>query len=465
MTVIDRDDIQGNILNGYSRFWFVCYLLISVPDTRSARRLLGAVVDDVTTAAFWQAAAHPFTALNVAITYSGFEKLGLSAATLRRFPDAFRQTTRERAKWIGDVGASAPENWEEHIGTGEVHLMVTVHGRTYSDREAEQRRVTTLVEQCGGEVIRAQEAQLLEGMREHFGYADGAAQPDIEGAGRPPGYGSADGGGVPLPDGRWRPIKLGEFLLGYPDEDGDVATEPDPALVHNGSYVVYRKLQQNVARFQEGLTEAAKALEINPELLAAKVVGRWRDGTPLQLAPPRNVGDLSRTAIVPPPNDFRYLDDDREGFTCPVGAHIRRANPRDAMDFDGTLKRSGGGRMSARHRIIRRGVPYGSELDPNDTDDKGDRGLIFVCYNADIVRQFELVQAHWCDDVGAHGENEERDYVLGIASGTGKLTVPMRDSYPRFVPVLQDVVVTRGAEYIFAPGINALHGLANGRFC
>ena len=452
---VEFHDVQGNILNGY-RFEHAAYLFLHAASAEAARACLRELAGRVTTAVPWPGEP-PQTTLNVAVTFSGFERLGLPAALLDRFPEAFGANVAERsADLLGDTGRSDPAEWADGLGTGEAHLLLTVHARTETDLAeacAEQRR---RVEASGGElsIVHERLAHALEGKREHFGYADGFAQPHIEGVPRLTGHRTATtrGQGVPVDGSGWRPLKVGEFLLGYPDEDGQVDTEPDPGLSRNGTYVVYRELRQDVAGFRKGLEEAAAASGLSKELVAAKVVGRWRDGTPLALSPDYDPpDDLADRADRDPPNDFRYLPHDREGYRCPVGAHIRRTNPRDAFGSVGEL--------SARHRIIRRGMPYGDPLPPG-TEDDADRGLVFVCFNADIQRQFETVQAAWCNDGDAFGLGEDRDYLLGDTGGSGKMTIPVSGSYPRFVDAQPEIVLTRGAEYLFAPGIAALHRLA-----
>ena len=459
------EDVQGNILNGYG-FPHAVHLLLHADTAEAARQCLLQVENRVTTAVRWSQDDRPRTTLNVAVTYRGFERLELRPALLARFPEAFRASTRDRAAELGDTGPSDPEGWDEHLGTGHVHLVLTVCARQPEDLSQKWQRLRSEVEAIPGLTVAVeQETRELAHRREHFGYADGFSQPDIEGVERPSHHRASwdSGVGVPLPDGGWEPVKLGEFLLGHPDEDGQVDTEPHPDLVRNGTYVVYRKLEQDVTGFLDLLTEATRQTGLAPELVAAKVMGRWRDGTSLESQPHRTPrDDLSDVANYQPANDFRYLPDDRDGHRCPLGAHVRRANPRDALDFGGALRHSG--RLTARHRIIRRGMPYGDPYDPEADGDLGRRGLLFICFNADIARQFETIQVHWCNDGDTFGLGDDRDWFVGGAVGSGKMTIQMPDGRPRFVPVRPDLVVTRGSEYLFTPGMRALHSLVEGAF-
>jgi deferrochelatase/peroxidase EfeB len=226
--------------------------------------------------------------------------------------------------------------------------------------------------------------------------------------------------------------------------------------------MVYRKLEQDVAVFRARLYDEAQRyaevheLEGTPdqlyELMAAKVVGRWRDGKPITLHPHRRERDLGDRAPKKPGNDFRYADDP-DGLTCPKGAHIRRANPRDADGSNGTT--------AARHRIIRRGKPYGTYVRRSEPDDKDPRGLVFICFNADFERQFETIQARWCNDGNAFGLGDDRDYLLAGSEGSGKVTIPGRPPY--FVQAQPEIVRTRGCEYLLMPGIHALRDLAEPR--
>ena len=287
---------------------------------------------------------------------------------------------------------------------------------------------------------------MLPGGVEHFGYTDGFAQPTIEGAGVP----ETPGGGAPLGSGRWRPVRAGEFILGCLDEEGVLPSAPPPdELSRNGSFLVYRKLHQDVAAFRTRLAESAALFGGGEELLAAKIVGRWRDGTPLEVSPGR-----PDPAIVHDPqrnNAFDYARD-RQGLHCPVGAHVRRANPRLSLPFEGKLVN--------RHRLVRRGIPYGEPLPPGAPDDGGNRGVIFMCLQASIARQFEFIQSQWLHTGNSFGLGEDEDVINGCQDGneSGKLTVP--GSPPFFFGPLSRLVTVKGGEYFFAPGINGLHFLA-----
>ncbi len=202
--------------------------------------------------------------------------------------------------------------------------------------------------------------------------------------------------------------------------------------------MVLRKLHQDVAGFRRFLSEHAGDGDPEQAALAARIIGRHHDGSPLALA--RDAAEQ---------NDFRFSDDP-EGLRCPVGAHVRRTNPRDALGF--------GARLSRRHRIIRRGMPYGERLPDGVTDDDcAKRGLIFVCFCASIERQFEVIQTQWCNDGDAFGLGREPDLMLG-GDGEARMTLP--GNPPRFVRRRRPFVLTRGGEYLYVPSLSGLQELA-----
>jgi Dyp-type peroxidase family len=443
---LELADIQGDILRAYGNSYDrTSYLFVHVPDAASGRAWLAGLVDRVRNAEEWPDGVKPDTAVNVAFTYAGLDALGVPQALLDTFSHEFREGMAARADLLGDTGESAPGGWDAGLGIQQAHVLVTVNALSKEALEAELPGLTE-----GVAVVHEEHAQVLPGAREHFGYADGFAQPAIEGDSEE----RANGGGVPLEKG-WRPLAAGEFILGYEDEDSRddphraLPSAPGGPLGRNGTYMVWRKLHQDVALFRRTLRHAAGLYHDGDEdKLAAKVVGRWRDGTPLVTSPepPTSTFDAQADGA----NDFSYASADGDGRKCPLGAHIRRSNPRDALGFEG--------RLSFRHRIIRRGMPYGEPLPDGVLEDDGEeRGLVFVCFNASISRQFEGVQVQWLNDGNIFGLGHDKDYLLGDSATTAKMTV--QGAPPFMLAPQPSFVTTRGGEYLFVPGLAALRSL------
>jgi Dyp-type peroxidase family len=291
---------------------------------------------------------------------------------------------------------------------------------------------------------------------EHFGFADPISQPPIEGAAAP----SYPGDGVLQADGTWRPLKPGEFLLGYGDEVGPEGTQiPEPLELRlNGTYMVFRKLYQDVAAFRQYLITAAKTLygsddHYHQELVAAKMMGRWRSGCPVDLSPDKD--DLTIAADPQRRNNFTY-ESDEQGLRCPIGAHLRRSNPRATP-----LKRATAVR---RHRLIRRGVEYGPHLPDGVIEDDGvDRGLINLFIQADIERQFEFVQKEWMKGGEFIGlDPNEQDPINGVGGEGSQMVVP--GAKRPFLFDLPTFVKVKAGEYLFVPGLNALKGIIENKF-
>jgi Dyp-type peroxidase family len=454
---LDLGDIQGDILRAYGN-GFPCtsyaFVTIEAGAQAQAREWLRDVVDHVTTAAPWPPGEKPLTTLNVAVTAAGLKALGVHEGWIEEFSEEFRHGMAHRADAIGDVGPSAPAHWEGGLGRGKAHVLLVINARTPERHQRALAKMEGAMAAVGGvRVLYQQGTALLEESREHFGFGDGFAQPAVEGTGF--GRDAADGG-TPMAGGEWRALAPGEFLLGAPDED----TRYDPKgrlpscptlLGRNGTYMVWRKLHQDVALWRRTIREAAALYAGGDEAkLAAKVVGRWANGAPLITHPDAQPEKFD--AAAEGANGFRYADDPG-GLRCPLGAHIRRSNPRDALGWEGSL--------SFRHRMIRRGMPYGPPL-PKDVlvDDGAERGLVFVCFQASISRQFEGVQVQWLNAGNIFGLGHDSDFLLGSSSGQGKMTV--HGSPPYFLQPQGRFVTTRGGEYLFVPGMTALAALADG---
>ena len=435
---LDLGDIQGNILRPYHHR-AATYLFWRVNDPVSARLWLGEVAEQVTTAA----ATPGDVSLNLALTWRGLRALGVGSALLAALPEPFRQGMAARAgQHLGDHGPNAPERWEPPFReSDDLHVVVIVTGaRAAVDARVAELR-TDLWQSQMSEAGPALATDALPADREHFGFRDGLSQPWVEGVEKPK---TAWGSATPA----------GEFVLGLPDLDGAVQRAA-AAITHHGSYLVVRKLAQDVAGYRRRLAEAARSLDAAEGLVAAKMMGRWPDGTPVTESPegPWTADDADDPRREES-NGFDYAVD--PGERCPVGSHIRRANPRGSLSFSGHLEN--------RHRILRRGMPYGPAYG-EDTED-ADRGLLFACYQADIADQFEFVQAQWLGDGNVFALGNDRDPFVGDPDGSsgyvrfeaGRGSPPPA---PRFVPALQDTVVVRGGEYLLVPGISALRHLAS----
>jgi len=475
LMTLDNDDIQGIVLRGYRSLPEAEFCLLHVNDAAAARTWLGTVAEEV-----MDATANPEeSALNVAFTYRGLQALGLSESVLASFAIEFQEgmTTQHRSRILGDLDGSAPEKWVwGGPETSPIHVLVMMYASTEAglgvlrqliDAGVDAGAVTRVGDALDTRVLVDQKAGCV---KEHFGFCDGESQPVIEGLkddGRPEYH-----------------VKAGEFLLGYPNEYERLTAGPvvapgeDPLgllppvadgngeldLGRNGTYLVFRQLEQDVKAFWQA---SANNSDGDPEArttLAAKMVGRWPDGTPLAMEPEYEHG------VPEHKNDFEYHDEDPDGLRCPIGAHIRRANPRDSLGpgpgTDDSIK------INRRHQLLRRGRTYGEPLDEDfdvdkilaAKDDDGRRGLHFICCNANIARQFEFVQHTWVNNPKFAGLYEETDPLIGTrnppgALSAGPFTIPERPVRRR-VTELPSFVEVRGGAYFFLPGLNAVRYLA-----
>lgn len=462
---------------------------------------------------------------------SGLARLGLDAAALATFPAAFLQGMHGpgRERILGDVETNAREHWAWGQDGEDIVLLV------YGDppRPGETRPVDRLHAELealtvanGGRITHVVEltpaGDKLSDRKEPFGFVDGVSQPAMRGTYR----------GLRNDD----PIHLvepGEFVLGYPDNRGNVPPGPvmdarcDPGLrlpvagmVHgfgetvaenprligyNGSFLVIRQLEQDSDGFEdfcmaegERLKDAFPDLPLETENMAAyvgaKMIGRWQDGSslvrypylsasrlqekrreaqtavsrpeshpadaaatpvpPADARPQTGVAGASKLPDIKPDNDFLFGTEDPQGQRCPYGAHIRRANPRESLSPGSNDQID----ISNRHRILRVGRGYLGE-------DGQTRGLMFMCLNGDIERQFEFIQQTWMGSTKFHGLDAEADPIAGrgLAKGEGNrcdgFTIPSRRGPVGLSPLPQFVTV-RGGGYFFLPGRQLLRYLA-----
>ena len=376
--------------------------------------------------------------LGIAFTFEGLKALGVPLVSLDSFPIEFRQGMAARAAILHDFGANAPANWEYPFGTPDAHVALAIYAQSNQDLQ----KVLDLARKSHhalpeiSVVYRMQFGELPEG-RNPFGFKDGLHNPRVEGGG-------------PAGSGKEASVKPGEFLMGYPDERGETANVPIPAeLRSNGTFVALRKFHMDVAAFRRYLRARVSSPD-EEELIAAKMVGRWRSGAPLVLAPDRD--DPALGTDEDRNNDFSYADD-MKGLKCPFSAHIRRVNPRDALKNDIVAVNL--------HHFLRRGTNYGPPLPEGVLEDDGaERGGVFLLIGAHLRRQFEFVQSQWATDGNFISHGTEQDPLIGNNEGEGVFTIP-RSPVRRRLQGLPRFVSVRGGEYCFMPGLRALRWLAN----
>jgi deferrochelatase/peroxidase EfeB len=305
---LDLQEIQATVLRPRPAPYFGTHVLLRVDDAQAGREFLRRLTPYVDSAADSRIAANAW--LMVAISYTGLEALGLPKESLQSFPEAFRVGMVARAKQLRDDGVNDPRNWDKPYGTGQVHIGVSA----FSDSEEKRRRALAIAREqykgfSGVTVLAMQDFGAQPGDLNSLGYKDGIDQPPIEGSGV-----------EPLP-GQGRPIKAGEFILCYPNEAGVSLPMPQPDILgRNGTYLGFRKYQSRVGAFNRFL-QANGSNEAERELVAAKLVGRWRSGAPLTLAPDKDNPELG--ADPRRNNEFDYAND-THGQQVPFGSHIRR---------------------------------------------------------------------------------------------------------------------------------------------
>ncbi|MFE2999581.1 Dyp-type peroxidase [Nocardia sp. NPDC059246] len=434
--MLEFDDIQHILLTRVPALTGR-YEFLSFTDAAGARAWLAAMADRVPSVADLQDSVDTDKQwVSVAFTWTGLRALGVPADALASFPEEFRQGMAARAEVLGDAGANHPDHWIDGTAGDDLHAIVILFARDAAERDRRVAEHDALLAACPGVTVLSSldlEAVPPFGYaHDHFGYRDRLSQPVIEGTGEEPTPGSG------------APLKAGEFILGYDDESGPPLDLPQPeVLSRNGTFMAYRRLREHVGRFRDFMAEHGDTAE-EQELVAAKLMGRWRSGAPLVLAPeaddPELGADMSRN------NDFNYKQMDPHGYAVPLGSHIRRMNPRDT------------GVNMQRRRMIRRGATYGPHLPEGAPDDGADRGIAAFVLCASLVRQFEFAQNVWVNDKSFHELGNERDPIIGNQDGTLEFKIPKRP-IRKTITGIPAFTSLRGGAYFFLPGLRALRYL------
>jgi Dyp-type peroxidase family len=476
---LNLEEIQGNVVAGFNKD-YTSYLFFALPDEPArARAWLADLVDQVATSQEVKQFNDLFRVIrrrrgdregvveaawmNLAFTHEGLGTFGVvDESDLDLFPEEFREGMRKRKATIGDLGDNDPDRWPNDLGKKTIHALMIVAADSVEDLNREIRYFVRYAASHEVSLVFQQDGMTRPDApgHEHFGFKDGISQPGIRGltaSSYPQGSGESD----PPRD----VIAGGEFVLGYPRQQSpdpaDDPLTPQPEWTENGSYLVFRRLRQDVKGFRDFLSSEAAKLGTTVDLLGAKLVGRYRSGAPLVGAddaaedPGTTKSDVLKKDKI---NDFGYSTDPH-GTQVPRAAHIRKAYPRDQKVFKNEPRE--------RPRILRRGIPFGQSFrDGNPLDSPfgadprfpNDRGLCFVSYQRSIRDQFELIQCSWVNREAVPEDGDGVDPVASQASPERTILVPGTAVDPVSLP--KQWVTTTGGEYFFSPSIRALKQLS-----
>jgi len=450
-TTRDLEDIQGLVYTGWNDHGYAGFLFATLgSDPQASRAWLDALRRDITSVT--RRRGNQPGRLQIALSPSGLAALGVPADVIEMLPPEAQAGMASRQRALADTD---PATWQLGGPGDRLDVLVMIYARDPDTRAAQLalRRHALL---AAGARVRPDELGWPMGTREHFGFADGLSQPYLPGLHAEPRRGEDK-------------IAAGEILLGYLNAYDRIPLSPvwrDFDLGKNGTYLVFRKLAQDVSGFWSWIAGHARRLANDSpadtaaliEMIGAKLMGRWRSGAPLTLTP-----DHDDPAYATPDrlNAFKYLVHDPHGLRCPIASHVRRANPRDARGGSATDSET----VVSRHRIMRRGRSFGSPL-PYDAaiagrDDGVPRGLYFLCLQSSIARGFEFIQQSWLANPGFAGLHVEPDPIVGNGGGTTHITIPAEPVRLRLTNV-PTVVTNVGGGYFFLPSLSALERIAAG---
>lgn len=461
---LDLTDIQGMIVRGYGKLLETAYFLLEVNNAEKTKKWMSGILPLIDSA---DVASHSEKTLHLAFTPFGLKALGMDEKNVASFPVPFREgvATDDRSRILGDYGENDPNKWRWGANDDKLNMVLIFHAKDKTSMDsflkAEKDRITT---NGGLTIIKEMKGYLRPDNKEPFGFHDGISQPVIKGSGRPGPQNDL--------------IATGEFLMGYKNEHDqypysplletnqgnstllkdDAAGSGKKDLGHNGTFMVFRQMEQHVDDFWDYMNEKTKNDDgsTNEEAkikLAAKCIGRWPSGASLVNFPDKDPGGSLEN------DDFGYADKDPDGLRCPFGSHLRRNNPRDAFrwyDKKQSLK------VTNRHRIIRRGRTY--KIPATNRADKDEIGLHFICFNANLELQFEFIQHAWANNNQPRHLSNDIDLIIGVPpegdpnNKKGQFTIQAEpvnqylDNWKRFVTI-------RGGEYFFFPSISVINYL------
>src|SRR5271155_2940465 len=517
--LLDTDQIQGNILAGFLKD-NQTLIFLGIKNPKTFRPWLKALVPFIATTdevlqfnrlfkmiryrRGVESRAVLATWLNIAFSFRGIKKL--RPEDLNKFKDiAFKKGLAARSKDLKDPLGPDDEGFQKKWLIGgednEADLMLIVASDSLEEMGIAVRRIESWIYEgvevdgqklpSGAEVIFKQKGATLPAPltgHEHFGFLDGVSQPGIRGVAKvtgeliTPKQNPADHTqGKPGQDRLWP----GEFVFGYPaqnpkDADGEgKLREAGPKWAKNGSYLVFRRLRQDVGGFHDFLKTEGNRLNLGPELFGAKCVGRWASGAPIERAPKEDnlkmsrddcannafnfqVGTIPKTPTHSGECEDNFSKDlaeaDPLGTVCPFAGHIRKAYPRDDVS---RTDRTVGEATTETHRLLRRGIPFGDPFDPTVIPDDGNRGLLFLAYQTSIENQFEFVTKNWVNNPDFKDPGSGHDPILGQTNnkdGSRVRFFPLKlpNGTEVTVRLEKDWVIPTGGGYFFAPSIEAL---------
>lgn len=478
----DLEDIQGNILGGFKQD-SQTFLFFTIPQGCRVKHWLGEISEDIASSAQVLANNREFKArarktggnpdanavfLNVALTQKGLAAIGVSDADLAAMPEDFRQGMRARAELIGDVDGSAPANWVGRFAHEDPHVALILAADDEHRHHELVLHHLALAASHGLQLMHLQtgHTRVDQPGHEHFGFKDGISQPGVRGVDLPDDpIGNPDQGqpGQDL-------LFPGEFVIGYTAQNPDDEEEPGevrnvgPGWTRNGSFLVYRRLRQDVFGFRKFVAEAALKTGESPELTGARLVGRYKSGAPLEKlkdpgfpnpieGDPSNVDPrvLERAHI----NNFEY-GDDPDGKFVPHSAHIRKVYPRD----QDPPKEAG----SQIRRILRRGIPFGRSFRPGEPAELKfpfDRGLNFLAYQSSLEDQFEFLQTKWVNNKDFPHAEDGQDPIIAQKDATRTFNFTAKSGKAAHLVLMKRWVTTTAGAYLFSPAISVIKGWAH----